>query len=551
MPRPARAPRPPASSSPAVAAGEPRRTEDHAQHVHPGPRGRREPRPPRGGVGERGGARGAARPGRPRRPAGRSPARARGPRGSRRRRARVHRAAGSSAGTTGARSRRACVFGRRDDDVVRGVEPAAASADPEPDGPAAVVEPARARSTGAPMRMSTPSSRSRDSAASTRRSIPPSMVSSAGPGARSTSRSATAPLSEPVRVSAALRPGGDRFDVDVVGVDRRRCPRLTGATRRSSTRVAHARAHKRAEAALLADRERRPHAVEERAPGAAPADDAPDALVPGVLGDAERRADGGRRTTPAGACDPHGGSAAGRSTDPEPEFDGERAHRAAPGRPALGGGVQRGARRPRSRATVPPSRSDASSSVTRRPNLANSRAATSPAMPPPTTTTCARARAAGRRARRAAFGSASLTSLHPPTRAVAPAGPTARPRCETGGMTLHITGDADADRLLTDDPARAADRHAARPAGRDGDRLLRAAQDPAAGGIGGCRDPRRATTPTRSSRRSARRRRSTAIPGSMAGRVQALCAAIEQDWGGDAAAIWTRDDPPDPRCSGG
>lgn len=35
-------------------------------------------------------------------------------------------------------------------------------------------------------------------------------------------------------------------------------------------------------------------------------------------------------------------------------------------------------------------------------------------------------------------------------------------------------------------------------------------------------------------------------PGSMAGRVQSLCAAIEQDWGGDAAAIWTRDAPDGP-----
>lgn len=33
------------------------------------------------------------------------------------------------------------------------------------------------------------------------------------------------------------------------------------------------------------------------------------------------------------------------------------------------------------------------------------------------------------------------------------------------------------------------------------------------------------------------------FPGSMAGRVQALAAAIVSDWGGDTAAIWTRDDP--------
>ena len=33
------------------------------------------------------------------------------------------------------------------------------------------------------------------------------------------------------------------------------------------------------------------------------------------------------------------------------------------------------------------------------------------------------------------------------------------------------------------------------------------------------------------------------FPGSMAARVQALCDVIVRDWGGDAAAIWTRDDP--------
>ncbi len=32
-------------------------------------------------------------------------------------------------------------------------------------------------------------------------------------------------------------------------------------------------------------------------------------------------------------------------------------------------------------------------------------------------------------------------------------------------------------------------------------------------------------------------------PGSMAGRVQALAAAVADEWGGDASAIWTRDDP--------
>jgi uncharacterized HhH-GPD family protein len=32
-------------------------------------------------------------------------------------------------------------------------------------------------------------------------------------------------------------------------------------------------------------------------------------------------------------------------------------------------------------------------------------------------------------------------------------------------------------------------------------------------------------------------------PGSMAGRVHALATAVQEDWGGDAAAIWTRGEP--------
>ena len=33
------------------------------------------------------------------------------------------------------------------------------------------------------------------------------------------------------------------------------------------------------------------------------------------------------------------------------------------------------------------------------------------------------------------------------------------------------------------------------------------------------------------------------FPGSMAGRVQALCAAVVADWNGDASRIWTQGDP--------
>lgn len=32
-------------------------------------------------------------------------------------------------------------------------------------------------------------------------------------------------------------------------------------------------------------------------------------------------------------------------------------------------------------------------------------------------------------------------------------------------------------------------------------------------------------------------------PANMAGRVQVLCRALVDDWGGDASALWTRDDP--------
>lgn len=109
-------------------------------------------------------------------------------------------------------------------------------------------------------------------------------------------------------------------------------------------------------------------------------------------------------------------------------------------------------------------------------------------------------------------------------------------------MTLHITGDAEADRLLTDDPLalligmlldqqvametaftgplkiaqRIGSLDAAALAGYDPDAFAAAfAQTPAV----------------------------HRFPGSMAARVQSLCAAIERDWDGDAAAIWTRDEP--------
>lgn len=109
-------------------------------------------------------------------------------------------------------------------------------------------------------------------------------------------------------------------------------------------------------------------------------------------------------------------------------------------------------------------------------------------------------------------------------------------------MTLHITGDDTADRLLTEDPLalligmlldqqvametafagplkiseRAGTLDAAAIASFDADAFV---------------DLFKATPAVHR------------FPGSMAARVQALCAAVEQDWAGDASAIWKNDDP--------
>ncbi|GLI26674.1 (Fe-S)-cluster assembly protein [Agromyces rhizosphaerae] len=109
-------------------------------------------------------------------------------------------------------------------------------------------------------------------------------------------------------------------------------------------------------------------------------------------------------------------------------------------------------------------------------------------------------------------------------------------------MALHITGDDAADELLTNDPfallvgmlldqqvametafagpAKISDRlgttDAAEIAAVDPDAFVAAFKQPPA---------------------------VHRFPGSMAGRVQALATAVRDDWGGDAAAIWTQGDP--------
>ena len=106
---------------------------------------------------------------------------------------------------------------------------------------------------------------------------------------------------------------------------------------------------------------------------------------------------------------------------------------------------------------------------------------------------------------------------------------------------LHITGDAEADELLSNDPlalliGMLLDQQVPMETAFVGPAKLRsrlghldaaqiAAHDPEAF-VEVCKQPP-----------SVHR-----FPGSMAGRIQSLCAAVANQWGGDAAAIWTRAD---------
>jgi uncharacterized HhH-GPD family protein len=109
-------------------------------------------------------------------------------------------------------------------------------------------------------------------------------------------------------------------------------------------------------------------------------------------------------------------------------------------------------------------------------------------------------------------------------------------------IELHITGDADADQLLSSDPlalliGMLLDQQVPMETAFAGPAKLRqrlghldaakiAAHDPEAF-VEICKTPP-----------SVHR-----FPGSMAGRIQSMCAAVADEWGGDAAAIWTRGAP--------
>ena len=109
-------------------------------------------------------------------------------------------------------------------------------------------------------------------------------------------------------------------------------------------------------------------------------------------------------------------------------------------------------------------------------------------------------------------------------------------------MTLHITGDDAADELLSDDPlalliGMLLDQQVAMETAFAGPLKIRERAGRLDAAALASYDPEKLVALFQESPAVHR------YPGSMAGRVQALSAAIVSDWGGDASALWTRDDP--------
>ncbi len=109
-------------------------------------------------------------------------------------------------------------------------------------------------------------------------------------------------------------------------------------------------------------------------------------------------------------------------------------------------------------------------------------------------------------------------------------------------MTLHITGDAAADRLLTEDPlalliGMLLDQQVAMETAFSGPLKIKERVGSVDAATLAGYDPEAFVDVFKKTPAVHR------FPGSMAARVQSLCAAIEQEWQGDASAIWTRDEP--------
>lgn len=112
-------------------------------------------------------------------------------------------------------------------------------------------------------------------------------------------------------------------------------------------------------------------------------------------------------------------------------------------------------------------------------------------------------------------------------------------------MALHITDDADADALLTENPlallvGMLLDQQIAMETAFTGPLKIRERTGGLDAATLAAADPDAFVEVFRKTPAVHR------FPGSMAGRVQALCQALVDDWGGDAAALWTRDDPDGP-----
>lgn len=108
--------------------------------------------------------------------------------------------------------------------------------------------------------------------------------------------------------------------------------------------------------------------------------------------------------------------------------------------------------------------------------------------------------------------------------------------------TLHITGDDAADRLLSDDPlalliGMLLDQQVAMETAFAGPLKIQERVGSVDAATLAHYDPDSLAEVFKQTPAVHR------YPGSMAGRVQSLCAAIEDDWGGDASALWTQGDP--------
>ena len=109
-------------------------------------------------------------------------------------------------------------------------------------------------------------------------------------------------------------------------------------------------------------------------------------------------------------------------------------------------------------------------------------------------------------------------------------------------MELHITGDEAADRLLSDDPlalliGMLLDQQIAMETAFTGPKKIRERTGELSASALAAYAPEAFVEVFRQTPAVHR------FPGSMAGRVQALCEAVATDWDDDAAAIWTKGNP--------